>query len=154
MASQQGLLAGNLGPSILAAGFWNYLREDITFSLFQICPLKMDLESIPVLSMHDSDHDYLNSISLILGKIVNAAFDHELVEPELENALYMIQEWKFACPRRLQPYSRGDGLSGTVNALPSVWFLQPCHGNPAYPSGQAYSLRREQLRRCTIISFV
>ncbi|KXJ94714.1 hypothetical protein Micbo1qcDRAFT_202540 [Microdochium bolleyi] len=70
---------------LLIQGFWNYLREDITFSLFGECPLKIDLAStyIPP-SATGSDHDHLNNISTILGNIINGIFGSSV--PRTEDA--------------------------------------------------------------------
>ncbi|TLS30620.1 hypothetical protein PpBr36_03828 [Pyricularia pennisetigena] len=65
------------------AGFWNYLREDITFSLFQRCPLKVGLEQVELFVWRgddvDGDHGYLNAVTLILGRIINECFGRETV---------------------------------------------------------------------------
>ncbi|KAM0236062.1 hypothetical protein ACHAPO_005286 [Fusarium lateritium] len=71
MASIHDVLSGNLRAGLLGAGFWNYLREDITFSLFENCPLKMNLDNTPLIIHHESDQDYLNSITLILAAILH-----------------------------------------------------------------------------------
>lgn len=128
MISVQDLPSGNLHRGLLASGFWNYLREDITFSLFENCPLKMDLTSIPPVSKYDSDQDYLNSITLILGKIINAAFRHSLAVQEWDTAFEMVRQWSSACPKRLGPFSKRPGGPGTDEGFPQMWFLQPCHG--------------------------
>ncbi|KAM5386816.1 hypothetical protein ACJZ2D_000109 [Fusarium nematophilum] len=128
MASLHHVLSGNLQQGLLlGAGFWNYLREDITFSLFEKCPLKMDLESTPLLGSHRSDQDFLNSITLILGKIINMTFDREMADSEWTSAANMVKVWRSACPEHLRPFSRGRGQPGASHLFPAVWFLQPCH---------------------------
>ncbi|KAK1237103.1 hypothetical protein MKX07_005982 [Trichoderma sp. CBMAI-0711] len=75
LASCEASIAGSPPDSLLAAGFWNYLREDITFSLFEGCPLKMDVTESAAPSLADDGNDQqLHSISLILGQIINKAF--------------------------------------------------------------------------------
>ncbi|KAJ4319568.1 hypothetical protein N0V84_006298 [Fusarium piperis] len=81
MAPFHDVLSGNLQPGLPGAGFWNFLREDITFSLFEKCPLKMDLAATPLPVNHGSAH-YLNSITLILGKIINTTFGRDLTGSE------------------------------------------------------------------------
>ncbi|CAG9944725.1 unnamed protein product [Clonostachys rosea f. rosea IK726] len=115
--------------SLLTAGFWNYLREDITFSLFEQCPLKMDLDPLTLITSHETDPDYLNSISLILGKIINIAFQRPLTEEEWEAAFSMTREWIKARPDRLGPFSRRPAIVGTPNPLPSLYFLHESHGS-------------------------
>ena len=128
MASHRGLLDGPLPRDLLAAGFWNYLREDITFSLFEICPLKMGLHAVPIPVSHGNDEDYLNTASLILGKIINVAFDHLPTAEECEEMLSMVRQFISTVPNRTRPYSMGGGKTSLKSAFPSIWFLRPCHG--------------------------
>lgn len=133
MAPVQSLLSGSLHRGLLAAGFWNYLREDITFSLFERCPLKLDLKWTPPLDGHYSDQDYLNSISLILARIINEGFDHRMTPAEWESSFSLVHTWTSELPSRFRAFSRGDGVPGKLQSLPSVWFLQPCHGTERHP---------------------
>jgi hypothetical protein len=128
MASLHGVLSGTLQAGLLGAGFWNYLREDITFSLFEECPLKMNLDSTPLVSHHDSDQDYMNSITLILGKIINRAFDHDSDEIQLDSAIESLKAWRNTCPDHMKPFSRVQSETNTSHLFPAVWFLQPYHG--------------------------
>lgn len=128
MASLHGVLSGNLQAGLLGAGFWNYLREDITFSLFEECPLKMNLESTPLVGHHESDQDYLNSITLILGKIINMTFGHDSDEVQLGSAIESLKAWRSTCPDHMKPFSRLQSEASTSHLFPAVWFLQPYHG--------------------------
>jgi hypothetical protein len=128
MASLHGVLSGNLQAGLLGAGFWNYLREDITFSLFEECPLKMNLENTPLVSHHDSDQDYLNSITLVLGKIINRAFGHNSDEIQLDTAIESLKAWRNTCPDHMKLFSRVQSETNTSHLFPAVWFLQHCHG--------------------------
>jgi hypothetical protein len=58
--------------SLLARGYWNYLREDITYSLFHECPLKVRVDKTVTQPVHDDQ--YANSMTLLLGRAVNVAF--------------------------------------------------------------------------------
>ncbi|KAH7151673.1 hypothetical protein B0J13DRAFT_246189 [Dactylonectria estremocensis] len=129
MVSIQDILPGELHRGLLAAGFWNFLREDITFSLFKNCPLKIDLKFVSLSVDHDSDQDYLNSITLILGRIINIAFDHSFSVDEWKNTLELVRQWSLTCPRRLRPFSSQPGGPGTNDLFPRAWFLQPCHAS-------------------------
>lgn len=128
MASHQGLLAGALPRDLLAAGFWNYLREDISFSLFERCPLKMRLHEVPIGMSYDDDPDYLNAASLILGKIINIAFDHLPSPEECDFMLSMVRSFKLSLPTRIEPYSTGSEACATGFKFAAVRFLRPCHG--------------------------
>lgn len=128
MASHQGFLTGPLPRDLLAAGFWNYLREDITFSLFETCSLKMSLREVSLPAAHDTDEDYLNTASLILGKIINVAFDQVTNVGECESMLYMVREFIAVLPSRAYPYSMGTEGAGAGFHFPAIRFLRPCHG--------------------------
>ncbi|KAJ4142157.1 hypothetical protein NW765_016406 [Fusarium oxysporum] len=106
MASLHDVLSGIPQAGLLGAGFWNYLREDITFSLFEECPLKMNLESTPLMIQHTSDQDYLNSITLILGKIINISFKQDTDGRQWDYIKEDLKSWRNSCPRHMKPYSR------------------------------------------------
>ncbi|KAJ4257537.1 hypothetical protein NW762_008661 [Fusarium torreyae] len=108
MASLHDVLSGNLQAGLLGAGFWNYLREDITFSLFQECPLKMNLEDTPLINHHHSDQDYLNSITLILGKIINMSFCNDAEEMRWNLVIDSLKSWR----REYGFYNLAMGFSG------------------------------------------
>ncbi|KAF4944424.1 hypothetical protein FGADI_12705 [Fusarium gaditjirri] len=106
MASLHDVLSGIPQTGLLGAGFWNYLREDITFSLFEECPLKMSLERTPLAIQHSSDQDYLNSITLILGKIINMSFKQDTDGRQWDYVKEDLKSWRKSCPRHMKPYSR------------------------------------------------
>ena len=129
LASQQQFRIDRPQDGLVTTGFWNYLREDITFSLFTLCPLKMDLDPVPPLTEFKSDQSYLNAISLILGRIVNATFGSQAIpETKWIDLFNQVQAWRASLPRRLEPYSRALEPSSTPLRLPSIWTLQDCHG--------------------------
>ncbi|KAG7053928.1 phytanoyl- dioxygenase [Colletotrichum scovillei] len=118
------------GSSLRAAGFWNYLREDITFSLFRRCPLKIDLAQVPLAlpaTGPRTDQDYLNAITLILGRIINMCFvgSGSVTKESWSSLSHLLREWRTSLPSRFEPFStvdRGLGL-----ALPSIWLLRDHH---------------------------
>ncbi|GKT47074.1 uncharacterized protein ColSpa_07255 [Colletotrichum spaethianum] len=122
----------HLGSSLRAAGFWNYLREDITFSLFRRCPLKIDLDQMSLPTQHDTDQDHLNTVSLILGRIINACFSGIITDETWPSLLGMLQDWRSNLPPRFNPFSRAE--RGLGLALPSTWMLRDCHGKLVFPS--------------------
>ncbi|VUC37962.1 unnamed protein product [Clonostachys rosea] len=89
----------------------------------------MDLDPLTLITSHETDPDYLNSISLILGKIINIAFQRPLTEEEWEAAFSMTHEWIKSRPDRLGPYSRRPAVVGTPNPLPPIYFLHESHGS-------------------------
>lgn len=108
------------------SGFWNYLREDITFSLFYQCPLKMDLSPVPPLADISSDASYLNAISLILGRIVNSAFADEVEEHRWMELLCSVKAWHQSLPKRFAPFSTASEFLNLP--LPLIWMLRDSHG--------------------------
>lgn len=109
------------------AGFWNYLREDITFSLFERCPIKMDLAKVKMTEVHFHDEEHLNTISLLLGRIINLAFAHVGSTREWELLYDLVVNWWSQVPESCKPYSRTRQKDPNV-CLPSIWYLKECHG--------------------------
>jgi hypothetical protein len=117
----------HLGSGLKAAGFWNYLREDITYSLFQQCPLKIDLDQLemPLPSEQTTDHGYLNAVSLILGRIINACFSGGIASWKWDGLFDMLRGWSSTLPARFRPFSRQE--RGLGLCLPCIRMLQDCH---------------------------
>lgn len=135
LASREGAVAEYGGNALLAAGFWNYLREDITFSLFQGCPLKMDLASVRTPTFVDGQ-SHLHSISLILGRIINLAFSRQMTELSWQKLHGEAINWREGLPPHLLPFST---IAATGESFPRVRFLQDYHGT-VYLGLSQYSL--------------
>lgn len=107
------------------AGFWNYLREDITFSLYEQCGLKISLDGITAPS-HTTEESYVNSITLILGQILNTIYANEvgMNEQEWNRLLENAMSWHASLPSSFQPFSHEPSL----RTLPRAWYLRDCHG--------------------------
>jgi hypothetical protein len=136
LASCEDSIAGSPPESLLAAGFWNYLREDITFSLFEGCPLKMDVAVAAAPSLTSGQHQ-LHSISLILGQIINKAFSYQISGFEWQRLVFMVQTWLDELPLNVKPFSKSQSVtSSTAGELPYFWFLQDSHGklSPTFTS--------------------
>ena len=86
--------------SLLASGFWNYLREDITYSLIHECPLKIQIDQVFVQA--SADDEFANSMTLLLGRTVNNFFGQESVD-----LLPEVHEWR--ARYRREPFSRIEG---------------------------------------------
>ncbi|GAW15334.1 hypothetical protein ANO14919_047430 [Xylariales sp. No.14919] len=127
LASQLRDLLGHPSRGLLLSGFWNYLREDITFSLFGDCPLKMDLDYIPRLQNASSDQDQLNAISLVLGRIINTMIGStsETAERSWESMLTNVEDWISDLPKHFEPFSRAK--LPYLSRLPTVHMLKACH---------------------------
>ncbi|KAJ4676159.1 hypothetical protein HRR93_004058 [Exophiala dermatitidis] len=100
---------------VLRAGLWNYMREDITFSLVNGCPLKIDMGNVDINPSRDDD--YANQATLLLARIINAVFlDQHAVVEQLREAL---ESWKSSLPFR--PYHQSDGV-----VFPKICFIRDC----------------------------
>lgn len=129
LASQFQNLPDRSSGGLLHSGFWNYLREDITFSLFRNCALKINLDSVPGLDNVSSDQDHLNSISLVLGRIINAMIGStsEMVGNTWELMWSYVKDWLSTLPAHFEPFSRAALPS--LSRLPTVHMLKSCQGN-------------------------
>ncbi|KAJ3494808.1 hypothetical protein NLG97_g3835 [Lecanicillium saksenae] len=130
LASHEAAVAEAGGNELLAAGFWNYLREDITFSLFQGCPLKIDLVSIQAPTFR-SGESHLHSISLILGDIINKICARQATEFEWRQCYNTLDQWLVSLPQRLFPFST---IHTATDVFPQIRFLQDYHASAMHYS--------------------
>ena len=115
---------------LVQAGFWNYLREDITVALECERPLHIQVESDTPHKMTGMEQDYSNSISYILAKAINAHFsNHD--ETSRDESQYLtsvlrneLEAWKSSLPSSFNPFSTAPQMG---NAFPSIWLLRPWH---------------------------
>lgn len=107
--------------SLMSAGFWNYLREDITFSLFERCPLKLQLDKFEI----ESEESNLHSISFILAKLINSCFDKQLEEADWRMFNGLLSSWLEKLPATSRPYAESAPVDQT---LPQIWFMEDHHG--------------------------
>ncbi|KAI0161462.1 hypothetical protein GGR57DRAFT_359111 [Xylariaceae sp. FL1272] len=128
LASELRTISSSATEQLLWSGFWNYLREDITFSLFTDCRLKIELDAIDNMANTMSDKDHLNEISLILGRIVNAPVRDAVRHTDCdlwESLLASVEHWQAKLPRHIAPFSRAP--IATLFKLPTIQMLAECH---------------------------
>lgn len=77
-------------------------------------------------SQHHTDQGYLNTLSLILGRIINVCFSGMTTEQAWVGLFDMLRTWSLSLPARFRPYSRQD--RGLSLSLPSIRMLRDCHG--------------------------
>jgi hypothetical protein len=123
---------------LLRAGLWNYLREDITFSLINECPLKVDVGEVNIELTRDDDH--ANRITLLLARLINTAFKPP--RGALGELPQAIEYWYSQLPFRA--YHESDG--GT---FPRVQMIQDCHGELPRPRSGPFA-KYTKLRQCSI----
>lgn len=108
------------------AGFFNYLREDITFSLMNRQPLKTDLSGVRTAYTAVTDEDNLNAAALHLAQIINTALGGKMTG-ELNVTLgQQLEAWHTTLPDHSQPYCH-TSTSPSDCAFPSIWMLGDCH---------------------------
>ncbi|KAL2216007.1 hypothetical protein M432DRAFT_123647 [Thermoascus aurantiacus ATCC 26904] len=119
----------NLGSDLLSAGFWNYLREDITVALIDKRPLKIDLSTVwmprPV-----EDDDWSNMISLLLGKVINICLgdDARTVSfSEWKSLKDQVDEWRRSLPASFEPVSPLPTGGHPKSSFPELWLFRGWH---------------------------
>lgn len=111
----------------MRAGFWNYLREDITVALMEKRNLMIELndQQPPLL---DGEGDSANYISHILGRVINSCL-HKDGEPldqrEWDSLKGELDSWKTSLPLSSEPIIT-PGLHGD-SRFPSVWNTSKWH---------------------------
>lgn len=113
-------------PSLWKAGFFNYLREDITFSLMNRRTLKIDLTEMRVPSTALDDEDQLNIAALYLAEAINMILNLD-GSHEMQVALCQrFQQWYKALPDQFNPFFDSSGDDNT-SVFPTVRLLRDCH---------------------------
>ncbi|RMZ10463.1 hypothetical protein D0860_03830 [Hortaea werneckii] len=128
LAASQGLDLS--APSILRAGFFNYLREDITFSLITRQPLKLDSKRLDIEYDPVTDEDQLNVATLHLARIVNTAFGGQLTADNSHVLESRLEQWHDSLPAHFRPYH--DSAEGSGSVFPTVRMLAECHASVAH----------------------
>jgi len=115
-------------PKLLVTGVFNYLREDITFSLMNRCSLKMsqDLDTLRSKLEFIEGHGQLNSITLLLGRAINGMFCDNVDDDMRRQLESEIGTWEAHNRGILQPYSATD-FQSTSGTFPSIWMLGDCY---------------------------
>lgn len=123
-----------MNAGLLSAGFWNYLREDITVALIQKRSLMMDLSTEDLPLILDGDDALANRITYLLGKIINRCLRQDgvaLDQSEWEYMVHEIESWKSTLPPSFDPIRTAD--SQRESKFPALWTISTWHGmqNPS-----------------------
>ena len=115
---------------LVQAGFWNYLREDITVALEFRRPLhmKLDIETPIPNAMTGLPHDHANRVTYLLAKIINFCWGNGSSAGRTNNWRFLskeMSEFQIALPRGFSPYSSAPKPES--HPLPSTWALRPYH---------------------------
>lgn len=125
----------HLTADLLSAGYWNYLREDITVALIEQRGLMITLSNQNAPSEPIEDADFANSITFLLGKIINRclAVDSQALAPlEWEAMKSELDKWKASLPSSFDTIQT-PGL-GKQSSLPSIWTLRSWHSEYTRPT--------------------
>ena len=108
------------------AAFFNYLREDITFSLINRCPLKMDLDNVVVPMRGADDEDQLNVAALHLANAINTVFVNGRSSRMKASDAERFWVWHSSLPRQFVPYFESD-VEDSADTLPVIRMFRDCH---------------------------
>ncbi|OJZ83141.1 hypothetical protein ASPFODRAFT_49798 [Aspergillus luchuensis CBS 106.47] len=120
----------HLTADLLSAGYWNYLREDITVALIEHRGLMITLSVADAPPQPTDDMDFANYITFLLGKVINrclAAYSPPLDILEWEELKADLDQWKSSLPPSFEAIET-PGLRMQSN-FPSIWTLRSWHGN-------------------------
>lgn len=112
--------------SLYRAGFFNFLREDITFALVNQCPLKIDSEKLKGTYTPLTDEDQLNVVTLILGQAINASFGDDRPTLRMEVA-HQLGQWKQKLPSHFQPTHDSYIEKMVLSIFPLMYMLHDSH---------------------------
>lgn len=119
----------HLTADLLSAGYWNYLREDITVALIEKRGLMITLSDQNAPPEATEDMDFANSVTFILGKLINRCLSVDsspLGVMEWEAMKAELDRWKSFLPPSFDPIET-PGLR-TPSSFPPIWTLRSWHG--------------------------
>lgn len=119
----------NLTADLLSAGYWNYLREDITVALIEQRGLMITLSNQNAPPEPTEDAEFSNYITFLLGKIINRCLsvNSPALDPlEWEAMKADLDKWKSSLPSSFDTIQT-PGL-GKQSNFPSIWTLRSWHG--------------------------
>lgn len=116
----------------MRAGFWNYLREDITVALMEKRNLMIELNDLCPPLERNGDDDFANHVTYILGRIINYCLrNDEISMSEWQPLKEELENWNMSLPSSFEPVST-PGLSGK-NSFPSWWTISKWHSMLSQP---------------------
>ena len=113
---------------MIRAGFWNYLREDITVALMEKRNLMIELnDPHPPLESNGED-DFANRITYVLGRVINCCLQQESValgRSEWTSLKEELDDWMMSLPSSFKPIAT-PWLHGE-SFFPSLWNTSKWH---------------------------
>jgi hypothetical protein len=114
---------------LLSAGFWNYLREDITVALIEKRSLMIQLPDGPLPTRTECDDDLANRITYLLGRVINRCLLRDAVplgQSEWNSLRDQVQDWRASLSSSFGPILTPHLLPNS--SLPSMWTTSGWHG--------------------------
>lgn len=117
-----------LGRGLIRAGFWNYLREDITVALMEKRGLMIELNDRHPPLTFDGEDDFANHITYILGKTINRCLQQDgvpLNRNEWECLKEEVESWRASLPSSFEPIPTPDMYG--ESSFPCLWNTSKWH---------------------------
>ncbi|OQD86289.1 hypothetical protein PENANT_c008G07690 [Penicillium antarcticum] len=121
----------HLAADLLSAGYWNYLREDITVALIEQRSLMISLYDQTGPPEPTDDADFANQITFLLGKIINRclSIDSPALDPLEWQAIKVdLDNWKLSLPSSFDTIETPELRA--QSSFRSIWTLQSWHTRP------------------------
>ncbi|KNG85295.1 hypothetical protein ANOM_006369 [Aspergillus nomiae NRRL 13137] len=119
-----------LETGLLSAGFWNYLREDITVALIEKRSLMIELSHEQLPPTIEGEDDHANRITYLLGKVINRCLDQDaspLEHHEWHSLSGELGTWRASLPASFEPIDT-PGLYGQ-SSFPCLWTVSGWHAS-------------------------
>lgn len=144
---------------LVQSGVWNYLREEITVALECRRCTRNSIHFVFDPSLDYPDSMRANIMSHILARVINHCFQNGAVEQHsvderirVQEALHRaLDEWRESLPPSFEPFSAA--AVATNSPFPSIWLLQPWHGEYGLASKDSRFLSNVgKSQRCNTIT--
>ncbi|KAJ5542470.1 hypothetical protein N7535_004891, partial [Penicillium sp. DV-2018c] len=118
----------HVAADLISAGYWNYLREDITVALIERRGLMITLSDQNMPPEPTDDTDFANHVTLLLGRIINRCLSIDspaLDLSEWEAMKNELDNWRSSLPSSFNAVET-PGLRPR-SSFPSRWALRSWH---------------------------
>lgn len=120
----------NVTTDLLGAGFWNYLREDITVALIEKRSLIIDLSAYAYLYQTLESDDFPARVTFLLGKIINRCLAKDAVALDImewERLKKELENWMVSLSESFEPILMMPGLIES-SSFSCLWTIKGWHG--------------------------
>lgn len=120
----------DIKTDLLGAGFWNYLREDITVALIEKRSLMIDLLAYVHLPETLESDDFPARATFLLGMIINRCLAKDAVALDIvewETLKRELEDWRVSLPESFEPVLTTPGLKES-STFQGLWTTKGWHG--------------------------